>query len=160
MISIAFIFVIGIVCFSYTQTKNISPTCCAFPRGNQQLDGNGKENSNSFQTTEKTFPEHMTNKLYRRLRTKRFGILYHHRSGHTACNQPLLFVPLPIQQLKFPKFEVLPNYDVRVNGIRLPNVCMPRNPILFEMKIENKVWSLFITSNLRTENPKKQPVPR
>ena len=158
MIRIAVSFVIIICCVSHRQTKNISP-CGAFYQDNQQWDENDKANSNWVQTTKTPFSAQAKNMPLRISRLKKFGTLYHRQLWHKDCNQRILFLPLTIQHLKFPTFEILPNHDVCVNGERLRNVCMPRDPLLYEVKIENKVWSLFITSDLIKKNPKKQALP-
>ena len=119
MIKISFIFVIGIVCFSYAQSKHVSPRGAIDP-GNQKWDENGKANSDSFQTTRNTFPEHKNTMLTRSFRRKKFGMFYLHRPENNARNQHLLFLPMPIHHLKCQNFEALPNNDVCVNGERLP----------------------------------------
>ena len=66
---------------------------------------------------------------------------------NNQCNQKILFLPVPPQNLKFPVVEVLPNQQVGLSGRVLQKKCMPRNPVAFPFVMRGNVGSLIVSSS-------------
>jgi len=88
---------------------------------------------------------------------KRFDNFYvHHHLINQPCESRVLLVPLSTRLLKFPEFEILPNDDVCIGGRKMPKgSCMPKDPTLYEFKLGNKAWSLFVSSSFEIDEETK-----
>ena len=61
------------------------------------------------------------------------------------CDQKYLLLPFPLDKLTFPYVEFLPNQEVCILGMKMPNVCIPTNPVPFTVSIDDREWSLLIS---------------
>ena len=61
------------------------------------------------------------------------------------CDQKYLLLPFRLDKLTFPYVEVLPNQEVCILGMKMPNVCIPTNPVPFTVSVNGREWSLLIS---------------
>ena len=66
--------------------------------------------------------------------------------NYRYCNKAGILCPLPLKELALPKFEILPNDEIFLDGMKIPVICLPQNPEDFLIEINNNVYSLFVKS--------------
>ena len=79
---------------------------------------------------------------------KRFDDFFLYRKFQNNCKQEILLLPSPIDDLVSRNLEVLDNQEICLDGKKLDNLCMPKNPISYQFIVEDKIWTLFVPSNM------------
>ena len=69
-------------------------------------------------------------------------------NGSPNCHSKILFLPVPLTNLRFPTVEVLPDQRVCLNGRILQNRwCMPKNPVAFPFPLFGRRGCLILASS-------------
>ena len=147
-IRIVLIFVVAIIWLSSIEVR-ADNTCRTFARSYQLME----KAQNRFTRRLKRADDMLTQKLQafalENNKRKRFGNFVVNRPWYQHCDKDVLLLPLPIDRLQYPYFEVLSNNEVCVNQKKLTNACMPKNPTVYEFKLDDDdMWSLFLSSTI------------
>ena len=111
----------------------------------------------AFPTSPPQLQQNISSNFVRILRSgygENDGMAKEKRLGHffriykLHCHQPVLLLPLSVDELASANFEVLPNQQVCLNGKKMKNACMPHDSMSIQLPGKHNIWTMFVSAGM------------